>query len=49
MKTDREAVVWTRIGMRPVKMGRIYVTDSECRFTYSEDFLKTGLPGVGIL
>ena len=49
MKTDREAVVWTRIGMRPVKMGRIYMTDSECRFTYSEDFLKTGLPGLGLL
>ena len=49
MKTDREAVVWTRAGMRPVKMGRIYVTDSECRFTYNEDFLRTGLPGVGLL
>ncbi|HDH13669.1 MAG TPA: type II toxin-antitoxin system HipA family toxin [Nitrospirae bacterium] len=49
VKTDREAVVWTRTGMRPVKMGRIYLTDSECRFTYNEDFLITGLPGVGLL
>lgn len=49
MKTDREAVIWTRLGMRPVKMGRIYVTDSDCRFTYSKDFLKTGLPGIGII
>jgi serine/threonine-protein kinase HipA len=49
VKTDREAVVWTRIGMRPVKMGRIYVTESECRFTYNEDFLQTGFPGVGIV
>jgi len=49
VKTDREAVVWTRIGVRPVKMGRIYVTGSECRFTYSDDFLHTGLPGVGLL
>ncbi|NOZ25767.1 MAG: HipA domain-containing protein [Nitrospirae bacterium] len=49
MTTDREAVVWTRIGGRPVKMGRIYVTASECRFTYSEDFLDTGLPGLGII
>jgi len=49
VKTDREAVVWTRIGGRPVKMGRIYVTDAECRFTYSGEFLDTGLPGVGIL
>ncbi len=49
MKTDREAVVWTRAGTRPVKMGRLYVTDSECRFTYSEDFPGTGLPGLGVL
>lgn len=49
MKTDRDAVVWTRIGMRPVKMGRIYVTGSECRFTYSEDYLRTGLPGLGLV
>ncbi len=49
MKTDREAVVWTRIGMRPVKMGRIYVTGSECRFTYDKDFLETSLPGVGVV
>lgn len=49
MKTDREAVVWTGIGMRPVKMGRIYVTGSECRFTYAEEFLLTGLPGLGLV
>jgi len=49
VRTDREAVVWTRIRGRPVKMGRIYVTESECRFTYSGDFPATGLPGVGLL
>jgi len=49
VKTDREAVVWTRIGMRPVKMGRIYVTESECRFTYDKDFVRTGFPGVGLV
>lgn len=49
MATDREAVVWTRIGIRPVKMGRIYLTGSQCRFTYTEDFLKTGLPGLGVI
>ncbi len=49
MKTDRDAVVWTRIGMRPLKMGRIYVTESECRFTYDIDFLNTGLPGLGLI
>jgi len=49
VQTDREAVVWTRAGMRPVKMGRIYVTGSECRFTYDRDFLETGLPGIGLV
>lgn len=49
MKTDREAVVWTRIGMRPVKMGRIYVTAPECRFTYDIDYQKTAFPGVGLI
>ncbi len=49
MITDREAVIWTRIGMRPVKMGRVYVTDRECRFTYTEDYPLTGLPGLGLI
>jgi serine/threonine-protein kinase HipA len=30
-------------------MGRIYVTESECRFTYDDDFLNTGLPGLGLI
>ena len=49
MSTDREAVVWTRLGGQPRRMGRLYVTDRECRFTYDDDFLDTGLPGLGIV
>ena len=49
MSTDREAVVWTRLGTAPVRMGRVYVTDQECRFTYDDHFLDTGLPGLGIV
>ncbi|NOY52395.1 MAG: HipA domain-containing protein [Deltaproteobacteria bacterium] len=49
MITDHEAVVWTRIGMRPVKMGRVYITDRECRFTYTEDYAENGLPGLGLI
>lgn len=49
MTTDHEAVVWTRIGMRPIKMGRVYITDRECRFTYTEDYPLTGLPGIGLI
>lgn len=49
MSTDREAVVWTRLGGQPRRMGRLYVTDKECRFTYDDDYLNTGLPGLGIV
>lgn len=49
MSTDREAVVWTRLGDMPRRMGRLYVTDKECRFTYDDDFLELGLPGLGVV
>ncbi len=56
MSTDREAVVWTRLprpgdGLEgtPHRMGRLYVTERECRFTYDNDFLQTGLPGLGLV
>jgi serine/threonine-protein kinase HipA len=49
MARDREAVVWTRCGAGPLKMGRLTVTDTQCRFSYEEDYLGRGLPGLGIL
>lgn len=49
MSTDREAVVWTRLGGAPNRMGRLYVTDKECRFTYDEDYLQLDLPGLGMV
>lgn len=49
MATDREAVVWTRTGTSPIKMGRVLVTDTQCRFTYDADFLLAGLPGLSVL
>ena len=49
MSTDREAAVWTRLGGAPSRMGRLYVTDKECRFTYDDAFLQTGLPGLGLV
>jgi serine/threonine-protein kinase HipA len=30
-------------------MGRLYVTDKECRFTYDEDYLQLSLPGLGLV
>jgi serine/threonine-protein kinase HipA len=47
--TDREAVIWTRTGPSPIKMGRLLVTDTQCRFTYDADFLRAGLPGLSLL
>ena len=49
MSTDRSAVVWTRLNGVPRKMGQLYVTDRECRFTYDEDYLTTGQPGLGLV
>jgi serine/threonine-protein kinase HipA len=49
MSTDREAVVWTRLGGEPNRMGRLYVTDKECRFTYDNDYLQLNLPGLGLV
>lgn len=49
MATDKHAVVWTRCGTAPIKMGTLTVTDTQCRFTYTAEFLTAGLPGLGIL
>lgn len=49
MATDKHAVVWTRLGSAPQKMGVLTATDTQCRFTYDADFLGTDLPGLGIL
>lgn len=49
MSTDREAVVWSRIGAVPARMGRVYITDADCRFTYDDQYLETGLPGLGVV
>ena len=49
MSTDRAAVIWTRLVTRPLRMGQLYVTDAECRFTYDEDYLDSGLPGLGAI
>jgi serine/threonine-protein kinase HipA len=49
MTTDKEAVIWTRVGGSANRMGRLYVTDRESRFTYDEEFLKQDLPGLGLV
>ena len=49
MSRDREAVVWTRLMGHPQRMGRLYLTDADCRFTYDPDYLQSGLPGLGLV
>ncbi len=49
MQRDRQAVVWTRQSGKPVKMGRLYLTESDCRFTYELDYLSLQHPGLGLL
>ena len=49
MSRDRQAVVWTRLSGQPLKMGRLYITETDCRFSYELDYLETGLPGLGLL
>ncbi|VAW66578.1 hypothetical protein MNBD_GAMMA09-3899 [hydrothermal vent metagenome] len=49
MQRDRQAVVWTRQSGKPVKMGRLYLTASECRFTYELDYLSLQQVGLGLL
>jgi serine/threonine-protein kinase HipA len=45
---DCIAVVWTRLGPQPAKMGTLTVTDRESRFTYEPGYAETGLRGLGL-
>jgi len=49
MQRDKQAVVWTRQSGKPMKMGRLYLTESDCRFTYELDYLSSKQPGLGLL
>jgi serine/threonine-protein kinase HipA len=49
MSRDREAVIWTRLAGHPQRIGRLYLTETDCRFTYDIDYLHSGLPGLGLV
>lgn len=49
MSIDRYASVWTRAGGKPIKMGNLVVTDRECRFSYTPEFVESGLPGLSLV
>ena len=46
--SDRFAVIWTRTGAGPVKMGSLVYTGTETRFSYEPDFVATGGHGISI-
>ena len=46
--SDRFAVIWTRTGEGPVKMGSLVYTGTETRFSYERDFVATGGHGLSI-
>ena len=46
---DVQLSVWTRVSGEPVKMGSLYVTDTEARFAYDAAFCDSGLPGLSVI
>ena len=46
---DRQAVVWTRAGGSPVKMGTLYVTERDARFQYVRGYADSQLPGLSLV
>jgi serine/threonine-protein kinase HipA len=49
MSKEKKAAVWTRIGTQPVRMGALEAQATNTKFTYDEEFLEIGLPGLGIV
>ena len=45
---DRKLVIWTRISGEPLKMGALYTTDKESRFSYENSYVQTGERGLGL-
>ena len=46
---DTQLSVWTRAGGDPVKMGTLYVTDVDARFSYTPEYSRHGLPGLSLV
>ncbi len=49
MTRHRHAVIWTRIGGSPQKMGDLVLSEAQASFTYSDDYLAGGGPGFCLL
>ena len=46
---DTQFSIWTRVGVEPVKMGVLYVTDNDARFSYTPDYSASGLAGLSLV
>ena len=46
---DRTAVVWTQFAGQPVKMGTLYVTEKEARFSYEDTYTTLNQRGLGLI
>jgi len=49
MSRDRHAVIWTRIGGKPIKMGDLVLSADETTLTYTDEYLHSELPGFCLL
>jgi serine/threonine-protein kinase HipA len=45
----QHAVIWTRLGGRPQKMGNLVLTEERIAFTYTRNYLEAGLSGFCLL
>ena len=46
---DTQLSIWTRAGGDAVKMGALYVTDVDARFSYAPGYSDLGLPGLSLV
>ncbi len=46
---DTQLSIWTRTGGEAVKMGTLYVTDVDARFSYTPEYPSYGLPGLSLV
>ncbi len=46
---DRTAMVWTQLAGQPVKMGTLYVTEKEARFSYEDTYTALNQRGLGLI
>lgn len=49
LENDHHAVIWTRAGGSPVKMANMVLSKGECRITYTDEFIRMGLPGLSLV